>query len=142
MRKIVTAVAAALALLGLAAVATADPQPLGPVGSGVSPMDVVVVDAPATMQTANDGTVPVPTNENGEPMYLSQDGGDGEHASIAVGQGLRDLIQSGNYDVWELQTGETNLSNESQTVYWLKAGDTYFRVTVAPDPTVAPEGTP
>jgi hypothetical protein len=82
---------------------------------------------------------PVPTLENGAPMFLAQDGGDGEHASMAVTQGLRDLIDSGNYNSWELETGETGLSDADQTVFYLKAGNTYFRVTVAPDPTVAPE---
>jgi hypothetical protein len=70
--------------------------------------------------------------------YLSQDGGDGEHASIAVSQGLRDLIMSGNYDGWGLETGETPLSDETQTVFFLKTGETYFRVTVTPDASVAP----
>lgn len=137
MRKIIAAAATALALLGLSVVASAEPTPLGPIGSGVE-----VVSAGPVAQTAADtdsGTAPVPTNENGEPMYLSQDGGDGEHASIAVSQGVRDLVQSGNYSQWGLQFGETPLSNEDETVFFLKAGDTYFRVTVTPDPSVAPQ---
>lgn len=137
MRKIIAAVATALALLGLAAVATADPTPLGPIGSGV---EVAAVE-PVVQMTAADndsGAGPTPVNENGEPM-LSQDGGDGEHASKAVNQGMRDLIQSGEYSVWGLEFGETSMSDETQTVFFLKSGDTYFRVSLTPDPSLAPE---
>lgn len=137
MRKIIAAVATALALLGLTAVASAEPTPLGPVGSGI---EAPALSPAVAVATADDdsGIAPVPTNENGVPMYLSQDGGDGEHASIAVSQGVRDLVQSGSYSNWGLQFGETPLSDEGQTVFWLKSGNTYFRVTVAPDPTVEP----
>jgi len=72
-------------------------------------------------------------------LPLSQDGGDGEHASIAISQAVRDLIDSGNYGPWGLQFGETELSDDTQTVFFLRTGDSYFRVTVTPDETVAPE---
>jgi hypothetical protein len=70
------------------------------------------------------------TNPN---LPLSQDGGDGEHASIAVSQGVRDLIQSGNYTNWVLDFGETEESDADQTVFWLHAGETRFRVVVSKD---------
>jgi hypothetical protein len=133
LRKLTAGVAA----LGLALVpgsAGADPEPGGQAGSGAVAVLSSATDVNPTVEPQ-----PVPTLENGAPMFLAQDGGDGEHASMAVTQGLRDLIDSGNYNSWELETGETGLSDADQTVFYLKAGNTYFRVTVAPDPTVAPE---
>lgn len=128
---ILTVIAAVL--VGPVFAAAADEQPAGPIGSGVQ-----LQDEPDPNPVV--APVPMPTNPNGGPMYLSQDGGDGEHASVAVNQGVRDLIQSGNYNNWNLNFGETTLSNETETIFWLKSGDTYFRVTVTPDPSVAPEG--
>lgn len=62
---------------------------------------------------------------------MNQDGGDGEHASIAVSQGIRDLIQSGNYSNWGL-AGFTELetSDENQTVFGFTAGDTDFHLVL------------
>lgn len=65
--------------------------------------------------------------------YLSQDGGDGEHASGAVSQGIRDLVASGHYAVWGLSFGETEESGANQTVFWLQAGGsegTRFRLVL------------
>lgn len=67
--------------------------------------------------------------------YMSQDGGDGERASGAVSQSMRDLIASGNYDVWGLDFGETEESDENQTVFWLHVSGpapagTRFRVVL------------
>jgi hypothetical protein len=116
--------------------ATTEPAPEVPDANPTN--QLVPADEPAPPATVM--TNPVPTDENGNPMFLSQDGGDGEHASIAVSQGVRNLIQSGDYDVWGLNFGETHLSNETETVFYLKSGDTWFRVTVTPDASVAPDG--
>jgi hypothetical protein len=134
MRRKLIAGVAAVGLVLVPGSAGADPEPGGQAGSGA-----VAVLSSATDTNPTVEPQPVQTLENGVPMFLSQDGGDGEHASMAVTQGLRNIIDSGNYDNWELETGETGLSDADQTVFFLKAGDTYFRVTVVPDPTVAPE---
>lgn len=71
------------------------------------------------------------------PLPLSQDGGDGEHASIAVENSMRDVMNNispslGDISGWGLTgfTGLTEASDGNQTVWGFTAGDTDFVLTL------------
>lgn len=68
--------------------------------------------------------------------YLSQDGGDGEHASIVVANAVRDAVSGvvpslGDISSWGLTGfGELDASDENQTVFGFTAGDTDFHLVL------------
>ena len=70
------------------------------------------------------------------PLPMSQDGGDGEHASIAVANAVRDAINGnspslGDVSAWGLSGfGELESSDENQTVFGFTAGDTDFHLVL------------
>lgn len=107
--------------------------PLGTVGAGVltvEPTSPVAVATEPVVTYPNPGTNPVPVDSGGIPLMMSQDGADGEHASIAVSQAIRELVNGPNYGAWGLDFGETEESNATQTVFWLQAGQTRFRLVL------------
>lgn len=114
--------------------------PTDPLGIAVTPADpeTGIADAPEgpAISYPTPAPMPVITNENGVPVLLSQDNGTGEHASILMVNSLTDGIQNrspslGNVSAWNFADfGETNDSNDTQTVFEFTAGGDQFRVTL------------
>jgi hypothetical protein len=154
MRKLIASlgVAAAMLLSGPASAASDElpdtPSTTTEVGGGSDPLGIAVIaanpdnpqdaDAPAGPAVSYPVPAPMPvqTNENGVPVLLSQDNGDGEHASILMVNALRDGIEGrspslGDVSGWHFADyGETNDSNDSQTVFEFTANGTRFRVVL------------
>ena len=147
------------ALLGVfsAGPTAADEPGFGPAGSAVA--QVLVADETTTAEPepttetppspnddrearlaeqAHDGTimvpenhpVPVQTDENGAPMYMSQDGGAGEHASVLVANGMRQIVDGGLYAPWNPAFGETTESDGDSTIFFVEVDGERFRLTL------------
>jgi hypothetical protein len=129
-RKILIGLATAGLLLA-PAVAGADPttESPGEVGRGVQQL----LDGAESPSVA---PIPAQPIAGGTAVLLSQDNGNGEHASILVANAVRDGVSGrapsvGNVDAWDVADfGETQDSNDVQSVYTFTAGGERFLVTV------------
>ncbi len=137
MRKLlIAAVAAGVAALAVSGLASADPTPeFGAAGAALvleenvnnpEPVTVVQTEASGAEITTN----PVETNPDGTAKYMSQDGGDGETASVAVNHIMRQGVASGDFRSVGLDFGETEQSTSTTTVFWVHVGETRFLLTL------------
>jgi hypothetical protein len=127
-------IAAALVGLLLPATAVADPGASGPAGSGVQ------LEQNAVDENGNPIPEPLPiaTNENGAAMYLSQDGGDGEHASIVVANSVRDGLagrspSTGNVEEWQMGDFAESAADEGSVTFTFRSGDHTYTLLLTED---------
>ena len=132
MRKgVISAVAAMVAAVALAGTVSADPaDEFGVIGGTLELKEISMANPEPAQAGQTENTQPVETLPDGTPKYLSQDGGDGEHASVAVSHAMRTLVGSGEFSSWGIQFGETEQSTDTATIFWVQAGETRFLLTL------------